>query len=139
MAAIDPRYTPEEWENIIQRYMYVNEDGIRMVSYKQMYHDYGIQSINTPTNLTGAEIQDIVNQGYDGLSLTVEGYYNINGQGPSNHEMKVNQVRYVPDKYVKLRVSDWGHGFYDNGVYNYNKTYKLGNTRFNPLHFTFFK
>jgi hypothetical protein len=134
MATIDPLYTPEQWQNFILDYT----DG-NTVNYNQMYKDYGLESLRTNNaNLTGSEIQNIVNQGYNNASFTVNNYYDINGNGPGTHRMTVNQVKYT-DKYVKLKVSDWGWGKSQNGVTNYNMVYRMGKTKFNPLYFNFFK
>ena len=49
------------------------------------------------------------------------------------------EVRYT-DKYVKIKVFDWAQGTpYSSGTVNYKMTYTMGNTKFNPLYFTFFK
>ena len=140
MTTIDPRYTAEEWASIIERYESASDLGEKMVDYNQMYRDYGIQFFETGNvNMTGTEIQNIVDQGYNNLSLSVDEYYNIDGKGPDNHRMTVNKIKYVPNKYVKLYVSDWGWGRDTNGIVDYNMVYKLGKTKFNPFRYTFFK
>lgn len=139
MYTIDPSYSPEQWRDIIEGYTVVGSDGSPRVMYTKMYSDYGLEYLNTAnTNLSGADIHSIVNQGYNYLSLSVDNYYNILGQGPANHEMAVNKVKYYPNK-VKLYVSDWGQGRNNNGIYNYNMIYRMGRTSFNPLNFTFFR
>lgn len=141
MATIDPRYTPEQWESFIKDNTVPGTDDGRRVMYAKMFREHGLEHLTVNNvNMTGDEIQGIVNQGYNSLSLSVDNYYDITGEGPFNHKMTVNQIKYVPNKYVDLHVSDWGWGSINtNGVYNYNTVYRLGNTKFNPLYFTFFK
>ncbi|MGA1865462.1 MAG: hypothetical protein ACMUHX_10400, partial [bacterium] len=139
MYTIDPSYTPEQWRDIIEGYTVVGSDGSPRVMYTRMYSDYGLEYLNTPNaNMSGADIHSIANQGYNYLSLSADNYYNILGQGPANHEMAVNKVKYYQNK-VKLYVSDWGQGRNNNGIYNYSMVYRMGRTTFNPLNFTFFR
>jgi len=137
---IDPRYTPEQWNDIIrEHYTVKGSDGNDRVMYTKLYSDYGLEYLITPNaNMSGSDIQSIANQGYNYLSLSVENYYSITGQGPADHEMAVNKVKYYQNK-VKLHVSDWGQGRNNNGIHNYKMVYRMGRTKFNPLHFTFYR
>jgi RHS repeat-associated protein len=139
MYTIDPSYTLEQWSEIIKKYTHDGSDGSPRVEYTRMYSDYGLEYLNTPNaNMSGADIHSIANQGYNYLSLTVDNYYNILGEGPGVHRMAVNEAKIYPNK-VKLHVSDWGQGRPNNGIYNYSMVYRMGRTNFNPLYFTFYR
>ena len=138
MSSNDTRYTLEMYEYLVEQHSGTMPDGSPGVYYERMYDNLRLQFCTTE-NINFSEIQSAVTEGYSKLSLSVDGYYDINGGGPSYHRMTVNKAEYVPNKYLKLHVSDWGWGRGVNGVYNYNMVYRIGNTKFNPLYFTFFK